>query len=512
MRASGEDFPGRSDESGAGSNDQRRSAPEMRNVTDDARGNDTAPGRAADAERADQDRTRDTPQRPAPPRQPPPPRPLWPIPLALLGLLGLALAAILGWGVAPGRKSLPTNFNQTSELTGTANALLSQPALQAGNLGNAFVTNLPVTGQLTRRVLDTTGSDARVLDERSLSANGQQLATTSNTYAVDRSNLQPASNPPSNWNATQAQGLTVQFPSGAQKQDYNGWVPDIQATSPIHFVREESRGGVNTFVYQEDTPATPISNPSVLATLPTTLSKAQLQGLAPSLPLSADQQTTLTQALPGIPDQLPVTYTYQGSTTYWVEPSTGTIVDTSQTVVRNGVISGPGGATLANLPVFNVNQHFTDQSVTAAGTYASDRKNSINSVRTTWPAILGTLGGLALIAGLLGMLMRRRRPQPQPAGQQPTYRPAQPTTYRSSQAGGQGTTETDAARKQPETERGQPQAPYAGQTQHTGPYRESTAGQPPPEHPEQQTQPGGGQQQQGQGQQPGSPPPRAGGG
>jgi hypothetical protein len=487
--------------------------PNVRNAGNDARArsDDKNRGRVEDTQ------SRDMRERPVPPRQQLPSRPKWPIPLALLGVLGLALAAILGWGVAPARSNLPTNYNQTRDLTGTANAALNVQALTSGNVSNAVITNTPVTGQQTIRVLDTSGDNARVLDERTLSTDGAQLGTTSNTFAVNRSSLEPASNPPSNWNATQAQGLTVSFPAGAKKQDYQGWVPDILSTSTIHFVREESRGGVNTFVYQQDTPATPITNQTVLSTLPASLTPGQLGGLAPSLPLTADQRSALTQALPNLPDSVPITYTYQAGTTYWVEPTSGTIVDTSQSVVRNGVINGPGGATLANLAVLNLNQRFTDQSVAAAGTFASDRKNSINGIRTIWPAVLGTLGGLALIAGLLGMLIRRRA-RPQPATPQPTYRPAEPTTYRSTEATQRGTTETDAARRR-ETQAGAPQAPYAGQTPHTGPYRESTSGQQqatpgePPAHAEGEPQRGQGQPGQGQGQQGQGPQqPRGGGG
>src|SRR5262249_53471783 len=144
---------------------------------------------------------------------------------------------------------------------------------------------------------------------------------------------------------------------------------------------------------------------------------------------SADQRSALTSAMANLPDQVPVNYTYQSSSTYWVEPTTGTVIDTSSQVQRNGVIVGPGGATLANLPAFNVNQSFTDQSVAAAGSFASDRKSSINSVAKTWPWILGVLGGLALLAGLLGMLVTWRRPRPQSALQQPAYRTTQ-TAYR----------------------------------------------------------------------------------
>ncbi|HEY7223170.1 MAG TPA: porin PorA family protein [Micromonosporaceae bacterium] len=416
-------------------------------------------------------------------------RPLWPIPLALLGLLAIAVAAILA-ATANGRKQLPSDFNAVRQYSGTANSLVNAQALQAGDFGSAIVSNVPVTGQRTVRVVDTNGSNARVLDERSLATGTTQLGTTSTTYAVNRRSLEPATNAPQDWTATAHQGLAVGFPIGAKKQDYSGWIADTQTTSPIHFVREESRGGVNTYVYQQDTAPAPIRDQAVLSTLPSSLTRAQLQGITPSLPLSADQRTTLTQALPGLPDQEPVTYDYQASTTYWVEPTTGAIVDVSRQEIRTGTIAGPGGATLATLPVYNVSTRFTDDSVAAAGRYAADQRSTYKAVGRVWPWVLGSLGVLALIVALLGMFLRRR-PRPAPATPEPTQRPterAEPMrTARAGQARtGQARTEPtdEAAGKPRESRQGRPQPPYAGQTPHAGPYRESTTGQPPPNEEE----------------------------
>jgi hypothetical protein len=408
--------------------------------------------------RADETRARATPERPQSARQQGPSRPRWPLPLALLGLLGLALAAILAWGVAPGRKQLPADADTTREFSGTANALLNQQAIDGGNFDDALVTNVPVTGQRRVRVLETNGNAARVQDDRTLMAGGQTIGTTSHTYAVDRRSLEPTTDFPAEWNVEPHQGLTVSFPIGAEQRDYTGWVPDTQSTTPIRFVREESRGGVNTYVYEADAPAAPIRDEAVLDTLPANLSREELQGLAPSLPISPEQRSMLVSALPALPDQVAITYTHESGATYWVEPTTGIVIDTQQQMVRTATIGGPGGSVLATMPVFNVDSRFTDGSVSAAASDANDRRNALNMVGSTWPWVLGTLGLLALLAGLLGLLARRR-PQPQPVP--PAYRPTERTTA----------VDTDAAR------RGQPQPPYVGQTPHTGPYRESHTGQ-----------------------------------
>lgn len=397
-----------------------------------------------------------------------PRRPRWPIPLALLGVLGLVLAAILAWGVAPSRKQLPEDLNTTRDFSGTANALLSPQAVQAGDFGNALLTNLPVTAQRTVRVLDTEGDAARVQEDRTLLTNGEPLGTTSNTYAVDRRSLEPATNVPGDWNVQPHEGLTVSFPIGVERRDYTGWVTETQSTTSLRFVREESRGGVDTYVFEADTARAPIRDEAVLSALPSSLSRGALQGIVPALPLNADQREVLAQALPGLPEQVPVTYTYESGATYWVEPTTGMIVDTQQQVVRTGTIGGPGGATLATLPVYNVDTRFTDDTVATAAREANDRRNAATTVGTTWPWVLAVLGVLALLAGLLG-LIARRRPQRETAAPPPAYRPTERTT----------TVDPDAARRMQATRGGQPQPPYVGQTPHSGPYREARTGQEP---------------------------------
>jgi len=406
-------------------------------------------------------RATDARQRPVSP-SPAARRPRWPIPLALLGLLALALAVILGV-TNRGRSELPDNFSAVRNISGTANSLLNPDALLQGNAGDAVLTNVPVTGQQTIRVLDSSGDNARVLDERTLVSDGTTLGTAANTYAINRRTMEPATDAPAEWDAQPHQGLAVGFPARTEQRDYTAWVSDTQTTTTLRFLREEERGGVNTFVFQADVQPAPIRDQAVLGSLPLSLPRDALQGLLPSLPLSDEQRSLLASALPGLPDEVPMSYTSGGTVTYWVEPTTGQIVDNSRQIIRTGTIGGPGGSSLATVPVYNVDTRFTEESVIAAGREAADRRDSLNAAGRVWPWILGTLGLLALVAGLLGLLLRRR-PQPVPRVPEPTARP----TGRPVEEAG--------PRRIREPQPGQPQPPYRGTTQHTGPYRE--AGQP----------------------------------
>jgi hypothetical protein len=482
----------------------------MKGAAKDARG-------AVNEARGTRDaRARDTRERALPPRQAPR-RPKWPVPLALLGLLAIVSAVILAV-TTNNRRQLPTDLDTTRQLTGTANTLLNQQALQSGDFGNAIATNVPVTGERTVRVVETDGDNALVTDERTLATGGTQIGSASDNYAVNRRSLEAASGAPSSWSAEPHQGLAVGFPIGVEQRDYSGWVSDTQATTPIRYLREEARGGVNTYVFQTDVAAAPIRNQAVLSSLPSNLSRTALQGIAPSLSLPPDELAALNQALPGLPDQVPLTYTFQGAATYWVEPTTGQIIDTQRQEARNAVIGGPGGSTLANMPVYDLDSRFTEDSVAAAGREAADRRDSLNTSGRVWPWVLGTLGALALLAGLLG-LMARRRTQRVPPMPEPSARPAEPTrrpTTGATTGTGRRAEETDTARRLRESQHGQPQTPYAGQTPHAGPYRESRAGEagaqpeprvgPPP--PDEEQFPTRGQPGQYPG---GNQPPRGGG-
>jgi len=481
MRTSGEEVPDRPRDDPAGSGEGREAG-----EPGTARGRAQVAGPAGEPLLAS----------PPPPRRR---RRWWPIPVALLGLAALAGAAVLAWSVAPDRTQLPADYSATRDITGTVNALLSQPALESGNVGGALVTNLPVTGQRTIRVMSTSGRAAEVQEERVLAIDGQPIGRGTDTYAVDRLSLEPATTVPADWTVEPHEGLTVAFPVDADQRDYAIWVPDMQTTAPLRFVREESREGVNTYVYQVDVPEAPIQNPDVLSTLPSGLSRAALQGMLPALPIPEEQRAVLAQAMPGLPDQVPIRYTYQAGATYWVEPTTGTIVDIQQRIIRTGTVGGPGGAVLATVPVYNVDTRFTDASVAAAVREATDRREALTDVSTTWPLILVALGAVALLVALLGLLVRRRPPKrPAPP---PSYRPTERTTRVDVDAArrAEAWRQADAARR---AEAGQPQPPYAGQTPRAETYRET----PEPEAPARQT-PAGREPGRTPRRGPGRPPP-----
>lgn len=332
----------------------------------------------------------------------------WGIGLVVLGVLCLVAAAILTWVVVPNKKQMPADTDTTRHFTGTGKLVLDPQAVASGNLAAALRVNVPVTAERTVKVLATDGDAAEVSDARSLStASGQPLGQTTSVYAVDRTSLQPASDPPASWQVVSAQGLTVSWPIGAEKQDYTGWVAETQTTTPLKYVREESKGGVNTYVYQAEIGAAPVKDEQVLGALPQSLPAGTLTALAGALPIPDDVRAQLTQVLPQLGDPVPLSYTYQATATYWVEPSTGIVVDTTREEIRKVGLGG-GGRVVPIASIFDVTTSFTDQSVSAAADDANDGKGQIQLYGQTLPIILLVVGILALLGGGALLLLRIR--------------------------------------------------------------------------------------------------------
>ncbi len=327
--------------------------------------------------------------------------------LAALGVVLLAGAAVLYWWIVPGQKQIPADTNTTRQYTGVARLLLDPKALGAGDLSAAVIRDAPVTASRTVTVLATSGSAAEVSDSRTLIAGGQSVGHTAQTYAVDRTSLERASNHPSDWNVVNQQGLTVSWPIGAKQQDYQGWVNETQTATTLRYVRAEQRGGISTYVYEADSPASPIKDPQVLAGLPTTLPVTALSGLASALPVPDPLKAQLAQALPSLSGSVPLTYTYESKSVYWVEPTTGIVVDSELEQVRKAGLAASGAAGAA-IPVYDVITANTAQSVADAASDASTDKDKIIRYGQTLPLLLLSLGVVALAGGVILILASRR--------------------------------------------------------------------------------------------------------
>jgi len=337
--------------------------------------------------------------------------------LGVLGVLCLAAAAILKWVVTPNEAKLPSDQNTTRQYEGNAKILLNPQALSTGDLTKAVLVNTPVKANRNAKVLAVQDNAAEMQDTRTLAtASGEPIGETQATYAVDRKTLEATPDHPSSWQVTAAQGLTVSWPIGAEKKDYTGWVQETQATTPLKYLRQETKQDLTTYVYQSSSQPAPITDPQVLKTLPQALPAGTLAALSSELPLPPDVKSQLSAQLPQLTQSVPLSYTYQVNSTYWVEPTTGIVIDIQREEIRKAGLS-VGGKTLASvLPVYDVTTAYTSTTASDAAAEAKDDKNKINLFGTTLPLILLIVGILALLAALLLFLLSRRSP----AGTQPS--------------------------------------------------------------------------------------------
>ncbi len=336
--------------------------------------------------------------------------------LGVLGLLCLAAAGILKWAVVPNGAKLPSDENATRQYDGTAKILLNPQALSTGDLSTALLANVPVAATRNVKTVATSGGVAQVQDTRTLTtANGQPLGTTQASYAVDRKTLEATSDHPSDWQVTAAKGLTVSWPIGAEKKDYTGWVQETQTTTTLKYLRQETKQGLTTYVYQATTQPAPIKDPQVLSALPTALPASALQALSSLLPLPP----AVKALLPQLTQPVPVSYTYQVNSTYWVEPTTGLVVDTQREDIRAASLSVAGQTVVSGFRVFDVATAFTSASVASAASDAKDNKNTIDLYSSTLPLILLIVGIVALLAAAVVFLLSRRSPQPPDADTTP---------------------------------------------------------------------------------------------
>ena len=326
----------------------------------------------------------------------------------VVGVLLLVAAALLAWWITPSYIArLQSNSNTVRTYDGQIRTLLNPAALRTGNLSQAFRTGLPETLRRQVTVQQTSGNTALVKDATTLTTSGLQIGAISSQYAVDRTSLEATASHPGNWSVTNAKGLTFNWPINTQRQNYTGWVPFTETTTPLKYVKQEPQGGVNTYVYQATVPPTPIRNPQVLRALPTTLPLSLLQAAEKARLIPASLVAGLARDFPGA-RSVPLGYVYQGTSTYWVAPATGIVVNLNTSETQVGGVALPNGRFIPVLPVLADSYQASPSSVQAAANDATNDGNTITTWGTTVPIVAAAVGFvLVLIAVFLWIRGRR---------------------------------------------------------------------------------------------------------
>ncbi len=319
----------------------------------------------------------------------------------IVGVLLVIAAFLTAFWITPSYIArLPGNYNKTYTYQGTLSRLLDPTALASGNLAGAFKTGLPQTIGMHVKVLRTSGNAAQVKYTNSETISGIPVASVTENYAVDRRSLEATASHPSNWSVTKARGLVVSWPIPAEKHNYTGWVELTGTTVPLKYIKQVQHGGISTYEYQSAVPATPITSSQALAALPKSLPVALAPKLKAAGLISASQASALGKLFPHAAS-IPLGYTYESTSTYWVDPATGLIVDIKSSERQLGGVKLPGGKIVPFVPVLIGDYQATKSSLNAAVSNARNGASAISTWGITVPVIAGVVGFLLVMLGAI---------------------------------------------------------------------------------------------------------------
>jgi len=337
----------------------------------------------------------------------------------VLGLLLVAGGLVLKLAILPALAVWPDDVDSTRSYNGTLVTMLNASALQTGDLAHLFLENVPVTVDRHVTTEQVDGNRALVREEANMyvlnedGTHGDLIQGTVDFYTIDRKTTAHIPNFTDNTEVREErQGLVIGFPIGTEKRDYEGWTDDYQALSTTVYQGVEEHEGTTTYHFSSSSGPKLITDPNLLAMFPESMPKGIVQALAPQLGLSAEMMQQFGMLLPLLPDPIPFTYLYEYETEYWVEPTTGMLIDYTKDEARILAIEvDPSIVSLGVVPVgdvFHLIYEQSDQSIADAREEAEDNKAMITMFGTTIPwAAVGVGAALVVLGG--GLLLVRRK-------------------------------------------------------------------------------------------------------
>lgn len=341
--------------------------------------------------------------------------------LLFVGLLLVAGGLVLKFAVVPAIAVWPDDVDSTRTYEGTV-SMLNPAALAAGDLAHLFINDLPIvvsrhvtTEQvegnqaLVKEYVQARDTEGNLIPALNTDADGQG---TTYWYTIDRKTTEHVANFTDNPGVDEnRQGLVIGFPIGTKQESYEGWSDDYQRVVTTEFVGVEDHEGISTYHFTSKSSPQPLLDPAILAMFPESMPKAVVQALAPTLGLSDELMQQFALLLPLLPDPVPFTYLYQYETQYWVEPTTGMLIDYTKDEARIlALVVDPSIVSIGLAPVgdvFHMVYEQSDQSIADARQEAEDNKQLLSVFGQIVPYAAIGLGAVLALAG--GYLVIRRR-------------------------------------------------------------------------------------------------------
>jgi Porin PorA len=311
-------------------------------------------------------------------------------------------AAAVRYVALPAVHQVPSNVDTTVNLSGTMD-LFDQAALLSGNAAGIIKPNVPVTVAQHVKVVSTAGSTAVMSDETTVTGPGSTtIMSSKNTWAVDRITLLGAT-APAGTTVTPHDGLVVGFPLTPEPKDYPYWDTTTQSTATAQYLRAEDHAGRASYVYQVKASGA-VKDPQILAVVPKGLPKEALLAFAAGLDPQVQQM--LAGLAPLLPAEIPLNYVATTDTTFWVDTSTGIVLD----VNRSQKIGADLPAQFAQLGLpteINLKLAYTADTVSKAAADAATATDQLRLISTVIPLALLGLGLIVLLVTLIAAIRRR---------------------------------------------------------------------------------------------------------
>ena len=315
---------------------------------------------------------------------------------AVLGAILILLALVLVFVVVPSQRVFPDDVDTTRVFNANYLYLLNAdelvfekycPNAEAADFCDDEDTNITPDLHITRQVqvLETEGDYTLVCQELRFFADAEAtdlVVEQYKLYVLDRGTLAAVGDGfPEGWIQVDAgaeidcwsdpaaeagthpaywerEGQVIGWPiEGTEQENYVGWSDDYRATVPLVYDKEEEHGGINTYKFTsesepiliDDTHAAFIGLPStiLLPDLAQVLSSLDVEGVelsttarlklaqtigAVTVEVTGVEPEESTGLLPAIP--IPLIYYYEYDAEYWVEPTTGVLIDTHKVEIR----------------------------------------------------------------------------------------------------------------------------------------------------------------------------------
>jgi hypothetical protein len=198
-------------------------------------------------------------------------------------------------------------------------------------------------------------------------------------FCLDRTSAEsvPCDSARLNDEAVDVEGLTVTFPIGTERRDYDFWNSNAGAVFPAVYAGEEEVEGLTVYRFEQDIPEQVIDQREV---------PSSFAGGTESGNVTAD-------------------VVFSNNRTFLVEPVTGSIVSATDNPVIQ--LQGPDGAT--GITILSAELIPSDEQVKDKVAAAADSRDQINLVSGTLPVILLVLGIVLVALGAFLLLRAGRR-------------------------------------------------------------------------------------------------------